>query len=185
MKVIDRCLNGVLLLEPVVHGDHRGFFLESFRRDQLKDLGVAEEFVQDNHSLSAEAGTLRGLHYQKPPAAQGKLVRVTSGAIYDVVVDIRKSSPTFGQWRGFLLTASNFRQLWVPRGFAHGFCTLVPQTEVQYKVDAPYSPEHDCGILWSDPSLAIDWPYSQPVLSDKDKRHPLFNDAEHFESIIE
>lgn len=178
MIVLETKLRGVKLLEPAVHGDHRGFFMESYSERTFRDKGIDIAFVQDNHSLSAEAGVLRGLHYQLAPKAQTKLVRVTAGAIYDVVVDIRKGSPTFGQWQGFILSAANKRQLLVPQGFAHGFCTIVPNCEVQYKVDALYSPEHDRGIAWNDPALAIDWPTAKPVLSDKDAKHPVLADAD-------
>nr|WP_317618330.1 dTDP-4-dehydrorhamnose 3,5-epimerase [Paenibacillus sp. PL91] len=158
--------------------DARGFFTESFNSSYFISNGINIEFFQDNHSLSVEAGVLRSMHYQLSPKAQTKLVRVTEGAIYDVVIDIRRGSPTFGQWQGFILSAANKRQLLVPQGFAHGFCTLVPNCEVQYKVDALYSPEHDRGIAWNDPSLAIDWPTSSPILSDKDSKHPMLADAE-------
>lgn len=178
MKLTPLKLEGAALLEPVVHGDHRGFFMESYNEAVMLDLGVNYKFIQDNHSLSAESGVLRGLHYQLNPKAQTKLVRVLSGAIYDVILDIRRSSPTFGQWVGVILSEYNKRQLLVPKGFAHGFCTLVPDTQVLYKVDEYYSPEHDRGILWNDPALQIDWPVSEPQLSDKDQRHPLFADAE-------
>ena len=178
MKVNTLKLEGAKLLEPIIHGDSRGYFMESFNVDVLAREGINHTFIQDNQSLSAEAGVLRGLHYQLNPKAQTKLIRVLSGAIYDVIVDVRKSSPTFGQWVGVILSQSNKHQLLVPRGFAHGFCTLVPNTEVLYKVDEYYSPEHDRGILWNDPALGIDWPVSSPILSDKDKRHPLLRDAE-------
>jgi len=171
-------LTGAYILEPVVHGDHRGFFMESFNERLFKEHGIHYNFIQDNQSLSSEPGVLRGLHYQLNPKAQTKLIRVLTGAIYDVVVDIRKSSPTFGQWVGVILSEHNKRQLLVPKGFAHGFCTLVPCTQVLYKVDEYYSPEHDRGILWNDPALGIDWPTSNPILSDKDQRHPLLKDAE-------
>jgi dTDP-4-dehydrorhamnose 3,5-epimerase len=178
MKVIDSKLPGVKLLEPAVFGDHRGFFMESYNEETARTYGITHAFIQDNHSLSVEAGVLRGMHYQLSPKAQTKLVRVTAGAIYDVVIDIRRGSPTFGQWQGFILSAANKRQLLVPQGFAHGFCTLVPNCEVQYKVDALYSPEHDRGIAWNDPALAIEWPTSSPILSDKDSKHPMLADAE-------
>ncbi|PWI56771.1 dTDP-4-dehydrorhamnose 3,5-epimerase [Sulfoacidibacillus thermotolerans] len=158
--------------------DARGFFMESFKAQDFVEWGLQVQFVQDNHSLSQAPGTLRGLHYQLAPKAQTKLVRVLTGAIYDVVVDLRKASPTFGQWAGFLLSAHNFRQLLVPKGFAHGFCTLVPNTEVFYKVDESYSPAHDRGILWNDPDVGIEWPVSQPILSEKDQRHPVLAAAE-------
>jgi dTDP-4-dehydrorhamnose 3,5-epimerase len=178
MQVIETKLEGVKVIEPKVFQDQRGFFMESYNKETFNKAGISYYFIQDNHSLSAEAGVIRGLHYQLNPKAQTKLVRVVSGAIYDVVVDIRKSSKTFGQWVGFILSESNKRQLIVPRGFAHGFCTLVPNTEVLYKVDELYSPENDRGILWNDPELGIDWPTSNPTLSDKDKVHPLLKDAE-------
>ncbi|MEF2968151.1 dTDP-4-dehydrorhamnose 3,5-epimerase [Paenibacillus sp. M1] len=178
MKLIPLKLQGASLLEPVVYGDHRGFFMESYNETVMHGLGLNYNFVQDNQSLSAEPGVLRGLHYQLNPKAQTKLVRVLSGAIYDVILDIRRNSATFGQWVGVILSEYNKRQLLVPKGFAHGFCTLVPNTQVLYKVDEYYSPEHDCGILWNDPALHIDWPVSEPQLSDKDRRHPLFADAD-------
>ncbi|WP_322923919.1 dTDP-4-dehydrorhamnose 3,5-epimerase [Paenibacillus campi] len=178
MKATSLQLQGALLLDPVVHGDHRGFFMESYNEKLMHELGITHEFIQDNQSLSAEPGVLRGLHYQLHPKAQTKLIRVIAGVIYDVIVDIRKDSPTFGQWQGFILSEYNKRQLLVPQGFAHGFCTLVPATQVLYKVDEYYSPEHDRGILWNDPALGIDWPVNQPILSDKDTRQPLLKDAE-------
>jgi len=171
-------MQGLFIIEPAVFGDNRGFFMESYNVQKFKELGMEYPFVQDNHSLSMETGVLRGMHYQLNPKAQTKLVRVSAGAIYDVVVDIRKNSPTFGQWAGFILSAANKRQLLVPKGFAHGFCTIVPNTEVLYKVDEYYSPENDRGIAWNDPSLAIDWPTTNPILSEKDSKHPLLKDAE-------
>lgn len=178
MRLTPLKLNDSVLLEPVIHGDHRGFFMESYNESKMHDLGLKFDFIQDNQSLSAEPGVLRGLHYQLNPQAQTKLIRVLSGAIYDVILDIRKSSPTFGQWIGVILSEHNKRQLLVPKGFAHGFCTLVPNTQVLYKVDEYYSPEHDRGILWNDPSLGIDWPVSEPLLSEKDRLHPTFANAE-------
>lgn len=178
MKSSTLSIKGLTLIEPKVHGDHRGFFMESYNDSLLKQQGITYNFIQDNHSLSVEPGVLRGLHYQLNPKAQTKLIRVLTGAIYDVIVDIRKNSPTFGQWIGVILSEHNHRQLLVPKGFAHGFCTLVPNTQVLYKVDEYYSPEHDRGILWNDPALGIDWPTSNPILSDKDQRHPLLKDAE-------
>lgn len=178
MKVTSLTLEGAKLIEPVVHGDHRGFFMESYNEKLMHENGIMHNFIQDNHSLSAEPGVLRGMHYQLNPKAQTKLIRVISGSIYDVILDIRKDSPTFGHWQGFILSDANKRQLLVPQGFAHGFCTLAANTQVIYKVDEYYSPEHDRGIAWNDPSLNIDWPVSSPVLSDKDTRHPLLKDAE-------
>lgn len=179
MKKIETNLPGAYLLEPAVFGDHRGFFMETYNQEQFSELGIEVEFIQDNHSLSQALGTLRGIHYQLPPKAQTKLVRVTHGAVYDVIVDIRKGSPTYGEWQGFILTADNKRQLLVPKGFAHGFCTLVENTEVQYKVDQLYSPEHDRGIAWNDPELSIDWPVSKPVLSAKDETHSGLAEADN------
>jgi dTDP-4-dehydrorhamnose 3,5-epimerase len=178
MNIIKTGLSGVVIIEPKVFGDHRGFFMESFNAKIFEELGITNTFFQDNHSLSAEAGVLRGLHYQLSPRAQSKLIRVISGAIYDVVVDIRRDSPTYGHWKGFILSADNKRQLLVPKGFAHGFCTLVENTEVLYKVDEFYSPEFDRGIAWNDPALSIDWPTAKPILSEKDQQHPCLNDAE-------
>ncbi|ASS67326.1 MULTISPECIES: dTDP-4-dehydrorhamnose 3,5-epimerase [unclassified Paenibacillus] len=178
MIVQETTLPGLKSIEPAVHGDQRGFFVESYNEARFQEYGITHRFVQDNHSLSVEAGVLRGLHYQLDPKAQTKLVRCTAGAIYDVAVDIRRGSPTFGKWQGFILSAANHRQLLVPRGFAHGFCTLVPNSEVQYKVDELYSAEHDRGIAWNDPALGIDWPVRNPVLSKKDDMHPALMDAE-------
>ncbi|HIW32274.1 MAG TPA: dTDP-4-dehydrorhamnose 3,5-epimerase [Candidatus Paenibacillus intestinavium] len=178
MKVLATKLAGIKLIEPTVYGDNRGFFMESYNKETFNKHGIHTIFVQDNLSLSAEAGVLRGLHYQLNPAAQTKLIRVISGEIIDVVVDIRRNSPTFGQWEGFVLSADNKRQLLVPRGFAHGFCTQVANTEVQYKVDSYYSPEHDRGIAWDDVALHIDWPTSSPILSEKDRNQPRLAEAE-------
>lgn len=178
VKVIPTVLSDVVIVDPDLFGDERGFFMESYHSEKFKALGVDVDFIQDNHSRSEQAGTLRGLHYQLAPYAQSKLVRVLTGAIYDVAVDIRPHSPTFGQWVGVLLTADNRRQLFIPQGFAHGFCTIVPHTEVSYKVDAYYSPSHDRGIRWDDPTLAIPWPTDRPLLSAKDGQHPALADAE-------
>jgi dTDP-4-dehydrorhamnose 3,5-epimerase len=176
MKRVETKLDGVFILEPTVFGDSRGFFMESYNRRAFREVGITLEFVQDNHSLSEAAGIVRGLHYQSEPMAQNKLVRVLTGAIYDVAVDIRPDSPTFGHWVGVVLSEENKRQLFVPKGFAHGFCTLVPNTQVLYKVDQYYSPEHDRGILWNDPDLGIDWPVRNPKLSEKDKNLPLLRE---------
>lgn len=179
MNIIKTKIPEVVILEPKVFGDNRGFFMESYNKETFKSIGMDMNFKQDNHSLSQPAGTLRGLHFQTNPKAQSKLVRVTNGAIYDVAVDIRKGSPTYGEWIGAILTADNKRQLLVPKGFAHGFCTLVENTEVQYKVDEYYSPENDSGIYWNDPDIDIDWPFKEPVLSEKDKANPLLRDSDH------
>lgn len=172
MDVLKTTFEEVKLLQPKVFGDNRGFFLESYNNELFKNKGLPTDFVQDNHSLSEDAGVLRGLHYQLNPLAQLKLVRVITGAIYDVVVDIRINSPTYKQWQGFILTEHNHRMLLVPEGFAHGFCTLTTDTNVCYKVNDYYSQEADRGILWNDPELAIDWPTSDPILSEKDRNQP-------------
>ncbi|MGR6337098.1 dTDP-4-dehydrorhamnose 3,5-epimerase [Priestia megaterium] len=179
MNIIKTKFEDAILIEPKVFGDHRGFFTESYNKEMFKQNGIDMEFIQDNHSLSQQAGTLRGMHYQLNDKAQTKLVRVTRGAIYDVIVDIRKGSPTYGEWQGFILSADNKRQLLVPKGFGHGFCTIVENTEVQYKVDELYSPEHDRGIAWNDPALNIDWPFNNPILSDKDTKHPTLAEADN------
>lgn len=177
MKIIPTKLDGVLVIETELFGDHRGFFTESYNEEKFKAAGIDYNFIQDNHSLSSEAGTVRGLHFQLAPKAQTKLVRVAAGAIYDVAVDLRGGSATYGQWVGVILSESNKRQLLVPRGFAHGFCTLTPNTQVMYKVDEYYSREHDRGLLWNDPNIGIDWPTDRVVLSDKDKVHPGIREA--------
>jgi dTDP-4-dehydrorhamnose 3,5-epimerase len=175
MKITPLAIPDVLLIEPKCFGDARGVFSETFREDALAAAGFTARFVQDNQSLSTAAGTLRGLHFQKPPHAQDKLVRVVQGAIRDVAVDIREGSPTYGQWLATELSAENGHQLLVPKGFAHGFITLQPDTVVIYKVTDYYSPQCDSGILWSDPRLAIDWQWQgEPVLSDKDRTLPSF-----------
>jgi dTDP-4-dehydrorhamnose 3,5-epimerase len=176
MEFITTKIDGALLIRPVVHSDSRGFFLESYTLRDFKKAGIPVDFVQDNHSMSVEVGVLRGLHLQFPPFAQSKLVRAVRGSIFDVIVDIRNASPTFGKWESFELTESNFSMLFVPAGCAHGFCTLEPKTEVQYKVDNYYSPQHDSGIIWNDPDIAIRWPTDKPILSEKDKRLSLFGD---------
>ncbi|MDR3013573.1 MAG: dTDP-4-dehydrorhamnose 3,5-epimerase [Chitinispirillales bacterium] len=169
MKFINTGIGGLILIEPRVHNDHRGFFLESYSAKTFAEAGIDCVFVQDNHSKSTAKGVIRGLHFQTAPYEQSKLVRVIRGAIFDVAVDLRPESPTYGQWKGFELTERNFNMLFIPKGFAHGFCTLEENTEIVYKVDNPYSPNHDTGIIWNDPALAIDWPVDEPVLSDKDR----------------
>lgn len=178
MRIVDTAIPDVKIVLPVRHGDGRGFFSEVYRRDALAAAGVDIDFVQDNHSLSAAAGTVRGLHFQTDPAAQGKLIRVTRGAIFDVAVDIRRGSPTFGRHVAVTLTAEDWNQLWIPRGFAHGFCTTRPDTEVIYKVTSYYSPTHDKGLLWDDPALGIPWPVGKEaaMLSDRDRRHPRLSE---------
>lgn len=173
MRVWSAAIPDVLVLEPTRHGDGRGFFSEVFRADVLAQHGVTGPWLQDNHSRSVAAGTVRGLHFQIPPAAQGKLVRVARGAVLDVAVDLRRASPWYGQFAAVELSEENWRQLWIPPGFAHGFCTLVEDTEVLYKVTAPYAPTCDRGVRWDDPALAIPWPaIAGAVLSDKDRALP-------------
>lgn len=180
MKIIKTDLEGVIIIEPTVFGDHRGWFMETYSDVKLKDAGIDLTFIQDNQSFSEKKGTLRGLHYQMNPKAQTKLVRCTKGSIYDVAVDIRNGSPTFGRWFGIELTAENKKQLLIPKGFAHGFMTLTDDVEVQYKVDELYSPECDRGIIWSDSEIGIEWPIKLvPVLSEKDQKAPLLKDAEN------
>ena len=167
------------LIEPRRFGDERGWFEEVWNETRFQSLtGVSCHFVQDNASRSAATGTVRGLHFQSPPMAQAKLVRCPRGAIFDVIVDIRHGSPTFGQWAGAHLTADNGHQLWVPRGFAHGFVTLELDSEIAYKVDNPYSAPHDGGIFWNDPAIGIIWPFEtgRAVLSDKDRKAPRLAD---------
>lgn len=174
MQITPTAIPDVKLVQPKKFGDHRGFFSETYSRKALLDAGLNLAFVQDNHSLSAAAGTVRGLHYQVAPTAQAKLVRVVRGAIRDIAVDIRRGSPTFGQHVAVELSAANWTQLLVPVGFAHGFVTLEPDTEVIYKVTACYSPGDERGILWNDPALGIDWGVAPDAatLSDRDRRHP-------------
>ena len=175
MQVTETNIPAVKLLTPKKHGDNRGFFSETFNRNTFRELsGVDADFVQDNQSLSVEKGVVRGLHYQLPPTAQAKLVRVTRGAILDVAVDIRRGSPTFGKHVAAIISAENWRQIFVPVGFAHGFATLEANTEVLYKVTAYYSPKHERGIRWNDPVLRIDWGISEAaaVLSEKDRKYP-------------
>lgn len=168
----------VVLIRPKKFGDARGYFMETWSREAFATAGIDAVFVQDNQSLSAVRGVVRGLHFQGPPAPQAKLVRVLKGAIFDVAVDIRRGSPTYGKWCAATLTADGAEQLFVPRGFAHGFCTLEPDTEVSYKVDGPYAPETEGGLIWNDPGLAIDWPIARTEvqLSGKDAILPGFAD---------
>jgi len=179
MKVTPTRLPEVLLIEPTVFGDERGFFFESWNEREFERAGIRARFVQDNHSRSGK-GVLRGLHYQiRQP--QGKLVRVTEGEIFDVAVDLRRSSPTFGRWDGARLSAQSKAMLWIPAGFAHGFCVLSDFAEVLYKATDFYAPEHERSIAWNDPELAIDWPLSgAPVLSPKDAAGVRLRDAELF-----
>jgi dTDP-4-dehydrorhamnose 3,5-epimerase len=179
MQVTETDIPAVRILTPKKHGDHRGFFSETYSRKAFKDLGIDIEFVQDNQSLSAEKGVVRGLHYQLPPTAQDKLVRVVRGAILDVAVDIRRGSATFGKHVSAVISTENWRQILIPVGFAHGFVTLEPNTEVIYKVSNYYSPKDERGILWNDPQLAIGWGIdsSSAVLSEKDRKYPTLANA--------
>lgn len=179
MNAIRTAIPEVLILEPKVFGDARGYFYESYNRRAFAEVGIATEFVQDNQSRSSK-NVLRGLHYQVQQT-QGKLVRALQGAIYDVAVDIRRSSPTFGKWVGVELSADNKRMLWIPRGFAHGFVTLTETAEVGYKADDYYGPAFERSIIWNDPDLKIDWPIEgEPVLAAKDAAGVLLRDAEVF-----
>jgi len=177
MRAIETALPGVLIIEPDVFSDARGFFFESYSYRRYADLGIADTFVQDNHSLSVR-GTLRGLHYQAAPG-QAKLVRVARGTVFDVAVDIRWGSPTFGQWVGVELSAENKRQLYIPVGFAHGFCVTSEEAEFLYKCSSYYAPPLERGIAWNDPDLAISWPVAEPLLSDRDRLHPRLAEAAH------
>ena len=180
MKVIETKIPGLLIIEPRVFGDERGFFFESYNEKAFNEAtGIAPRFVQDNHSKSVK-GVLRGLHYQLPPRAQGKLVRVVQGEVFDVAVDIRKGSPTYGQWVGEVLSADNKKQLWIPPGFAHGFLTLSDTAEFLYKTTDYWSPEHERAIVWNDETLDIQWPLSgmQPTLAAKDAAAVAFSEAE-------
>lgn len=175
MQVISTAIPEIKEIRPVRHSDPRGFFSEIFREALLREHGIDVPFVQENHSLSVDRGVVRGLHFQIPPEGQAKLVRVAAGAILDVAVDIRRGSPSYGRHVAVALSAAQGNQLFVPDGFAHGFCTLEPNSEVVYKVSRYYSPAHDTGLAWDDPELGIAWPVSggDALLSDKDRRHPV------------
>lgn len=176
MEFIPTKFKDAWLLKPKVFQDDRGFFLESYSKKIFEEQGIMIDFVQDNHSMSASKGVLRGIHFQNSPYAQSKLVRVTKGSVYDVIVDLRKNSSTYGQWEGFTLSSDSFQMLFIPKGFGHAFCTLEDNTEFQYKVDEFYAPEADSGIVWNDPTLNIDWPVKDPILSGKDKLLQKFSD---------
>jgi dTDP-4-dehydrorhamnose 3,5-epimerase len=181
MKATKLLIPDVVLFTPNFFGDERGFFFESFSQTAFEEAtGIKRTFIQDNHSKS-QRGVLRGLHYQLDPMAQGKLVRVVQGEVFDVAVDIRKNSPTFGQWVGEILSAENRKQLWVPEGFAHGFVTLSETAEFLYKTTNVYAPTYERSIIWNDPDLAIDWRLDgDPILSGKDQQAAFFKDAEVF-----
>ncbi|QDP01947.1 dTDP-4-dehydrorhamnose 3,5-epimerase [Thalassotalea sp. PS06] len=181
MKLIDTAIEDVKIIEPQVFGDERGFFMETYRASIIDELTGGKPFVQDNHSKSSQ-GILRGLHYQMQ-STQGKLVRVVQGEVFDVAVDMRKDSPTFGKWVGEILSAENKRQLWVPEGFAHGFYVMSETAEFVYKCTDYYAPEHDRSLKWDDPTVAIQWPLvngEQPLLSAKDEAGKSFEDADKF-----
>ena len=175
MKVEPLSISAVKLVVPRRFSDPRGYLVETWNRRAYAEAGIDVDFVQDNASLSSLAGTLRGLHYQSPPMPQAKLVRVVRGSVFDVAVDLRRASPTFGRHVSAILTAGGGEQLFVPEGFAHGFCTLEPNTEIAYKVSGFYSREHDTGIVWNDPDIAFEWPLQgrEPILSEKDLGLPL------------
>ena len=178
MNIIKTELQDLYILEPKVFGDSRGWFVESWSANAMEEAGLGYSFVQDNHSFSANKGVLRGLHFQRGDSAQAKLVRCTRGAILDVTVDMRKSSPSYKKWVAVELSAENFRQLLVPRGFLHGFLTLTDNVEFLYKVDNCYDKEADRGIRWNDPELGVDWGITDPILSDKDKIAPYLHESD-------
>ena len=180
LKVTTTKLQDVKIIEPAVFGDHRGFFTESYSDRDFKEAGIDIDFIQDNHSLSTQAGVLRGLHFQRGKAAQTKLIRVVTGAVLDVIVDVRAGSPTYKQWEGYILSASNHRQLLVPKGFAHGFVTLTDNVNFLYKCDGYYDAEADGGISFKTPELNIDWPidFDQAITSEKDANQPTFTEFE-------
>ncbi|MGO6737437.1 dTDP-4-dehydrorhamnose 3,5-epimerase [Rhizobium ruizarguesonis] len=183
MRIETTAIEGIVAITPPRFGDHRGYFSEVFKDAWFRENVADVTFIQDNESLSAQTGTIRGLHFQIPPFAQGKLVRCLAGRIMDVVVDIREGSPSFGKWLSQELSPENGMQLWVPAGFAHGFATLEPNSVISYKVTAPYSPQHDRGIAWNDPAIGIRWPFDERdmVSSDKDKTLPRLTDLpSHF-----
>lgn len=182
LDIASTALPGVKIITPKRFEDHRGFFSETYNKEVWEQAGFHCEFVQDNHSLSVDRGAVRGLHFQIPPFAQDKLVHVIKGSILDVAVDIRAGSPHYGQYVSVILSATEGRQIFIPAGFAHGFCTLELHTEVVYKVTNAYSPSHDKGLLWNDPDLGIDWPVSaeQAVLSDKDRQLPRLCDLPEY-----
>ena len=172
-------MSATQLIQPIRHGDSRGFFAETYSRKKYLEFGIDVEFVQDNHSLSREKGTLRGMHFQAPPHAQAKLIRCGRGAIFDVVIDIRLDSPNYGKWEGYELTAKNGHQLYVPVGFAHGFLTLERESEIVYNCSDYYAPGTEGSVLWSDPDIGIDWPsLNKPILSQKDAIAPMLSDFE-------
>lgn len=177
MKFTETELSGSFIIEADVHRDDRGFFLEAYNRKVFENHGISTSFVQDNYSFSQVKGVLRGLHFQRGPHAQAKLVWVASGVVFDVLVDLRKGSASYGRWIGVELGGQPFRMVYIPKGFAHGFCTLTDNAHVLYKVDAFYNPSADGGVRWNDPELNISWPVCRPILSEKDSRLPYLRDA--------
>lgn len=171
-------IEDVVLVEPQRFEDGRGWFMETYKRSPFVDAGIDAEFVQDNHSLTRDKGIIRGLHYQRQPKPQGKLVRCTRGRIYDVAVDLRQGSPTYKEWVSVELSPDDGRQIWVPPGFAHGFCSLAADTEVAYKVTEEWDPDLDSGFAWDDPEVGVEWPVSDPILSEKDQKAPSFADCD-------
>ncbi len=176
MEITKTKLDGVVIIEPNVFGDNRGFFMESWNKKKMEEAGLFYDFVQDNHSKSTVKGTIRGIHFQKGDKAQAKLVRCIKGVVLDVAVDLRKNSPTFKQWVGVELSAENKKQLLIPRGFGHGFVTLTDDVEFLYKADNYYAPEADAGIRWNDPDIGVEWGVENPILSEKDKKNPFLKD---------
>lgn len=176
-KFTETEIPGVLVIEPDVYRDSRGFFMETYKMSDFKRAGITGEFVQDNHSLSSR-GILRGMHYQISPGEQGKLIRVASGSIFDVALDLRKNSETFGKFAAFRISSGDRRMIWIPPGLAHGFLSLEDGTEVLYKATTEYDPALERGILWSDPELNIPWPLKDPIVSGKDNKFPLFRNAD-------
>jgi dTDP-4-dehydrorhamnose 3,5-epimerase len=182
VEVLAAAIPEVKIIKPARHADQRGFFSETYNKKALEQAGIRMEFVQDNHSLSVEKSVVRGLHYQTQPFAQDKLLRVVRGALFDVAVDLRRGSPNFGKHVSAVLSADEWNQILIPQGFAHGFATLQPNTEVIYKVSNYYSPKNDTGLFWADPELDIEWPVSEAeaILSEKDKRLPRFSEVKEF-----
>lgn len=178
MKLKETGIAGLVVIEPDVHGDHRGWFMETYSKPKFEELGIICEFVQDNQSFSAQKGTLRGLHFQKNPMAQAKLLRCTAGKILDVAVDLRKNSPTYKKWYAVELSTENKRMFFMPKGMGHGFVTLSDNVEVQYKVDAVYSPECDRSIRFDDPEIGVEWGIESPILSQKDLQAPMLKDSD-------
>ena len=178
MKITKTTIEGVVILEPQVFGDHRGFFMESWNKKRMEEAGLFYDFVQDNHSSSTVKGTLRGIHFQKGEKCQAKLVRCVRGAVLDVAVDLRNNSPTYKKWVAVELSEENNKQFLIPRGFGHGFLTLTDHVEFMYKADNYYAPEADAGIRWNDPEICVDWGIDNPILSDKDAKNPFLEDIE-------